>query len=96
MNTIAPAHVASSGPYRSNVIVAPATGFTRPLTVALSVICPPNDTSGDALVAIDGCARATVAGGLDVPRADAVVAGEPPVCVLSTICTVWSPGVTGW
>ncbi len=33
------------------------TGLTRPLTVALSVICPPNDTSPDAFVAIVGCAR---------------------------------------
>ena len=43
------------------MIVAPASGFTRPLTVATSVSVPgpPSAMLPDAFVAIDGCAGAT-------------------------------------
>jgi len=42
------------------VIVAPATGFTRPLTVAVSeIVPPPSGMFGEAIVAIVGVARET-------------------------------------
>ena len=65
--------------------VAPATGLTRPATVAVSVIADPTVTFDDAIVVIVGFALATVIP-VDVPRADAV--RTPERWVLSTICTV--------
>jgi hypothetical protein len=55
-NTGSAVHVASFGPNSVNVTVAPGCGFTRPLTIAVSVSVPdPTVTAGDAIVAIDGC-----------------------------------------
>ena len=50
----------SPGPKSVNVTVAPACGFTRPLTIAVSVSVPaPSVTFGDAVVAIVADAGAT-------------------------------------
>ena len=73
----------SPGPKSVNVTVAPASGFTRPLTIAVSVSVPaPSVTFGDAVVAIVVGAGRTVVPD-DVPRAESVIA--PLCCVLSTI-----------
>ena len=57
---IAVAHVASSGPYNRNTIVAPANGFERPFTVAVSVNDPaPSVIGADAVVTIVGDAGLT-------------------------------------
>ena len=62
-----PAHVASFGPNSVNVTVAPATGFTRPLTVAVSVIVPPIVIGVTACVTIVGVASRTVVKFVPVP-----------------------------
>ena len=72
--------------------VAPATGLTRPVTVAESVIGEPTGTFGDAIVVIAGLALETVIP-VEVPRALAV--RTPERWVLSTIWTVWTPAVPG-
>jgi hypothetical protein len=56
VNTGAPVHSESVGPYSLKVIVAPASGLTRPATVAASDIGDPIVAEGDACVVIVGVA----------------------------------------
>ena len=79
---MAPPHDASFGPYKLKVTVPPATGFTRPLTVALSDNVPAPSTIGaEALVVIDVGAAATVV---------CVVPMPPPVKLMFGLPTVMS------
>ena len=82
----------SFGPYALNVIVAPATGLTSPVTVAWSDSEPPSATGGEAFVVMFGAALRTVTipepwPALRFPALDCAVA--------SPTCAVCTPAIAG-
>src|ERR1044072_6216142 len=86
-NAGVPAHVASPGPYKRNSTVEPATGFTRPTTVALSRTWPPRTMSAEANVEMAGVADPVTGagGGAAVGIATVTTADGSPQAVATAL-----------